>query len=225
LADEALPAVPNRKGESRGRTATNEPADLDDWHLWWVPQRTQDRWHTLRRTEWPPRAALTHRILSTERTARDLQFGAARRNWETCEVPSTTGRVEVCLTARDPVLSAAWYAELLGMQTQYDHTSDDGQMRYVCLVEPSSLFVLCLVGHARSTGEPFTEFRTGLDHLEFVVASRDDLEQWAERLNELGVPHSGVKNLDYTANAMLTFRDPDNIQLEFFWRANAPRGA
>jgi glyoxylase I family protein len=140
-------------------------------------------------------------------------------------VPSITGRVEVCLTVRDPVLSAAWYAELLGMQTQYDHTSDDGQMRYICLVEPSSLFVLCLVGHARSTGEPFTEFRTGLDHLEFVVASRDDLEQWAERLNELGVPHSGVKNLDYTANAMLTFRDPDNIQLEFFWRANAPRGA
>jgi hypothetical protein len=56
-------------------------------------------------------------------------------------------------------------------------------------------------------------------------AARDDLEQWAERLNELGVRHSGVKNLDYPANAMLTFRDPDNIQLEFFWRANAPRSA
>jgi hypothetical protein len=38
----------------------------------------------------------------------------------------------------------------------------------------------------------------GLDHLEFLVA--------------------------YTANAMLTFRDPDNIQLEFFWRATAPEG-
>jgi glyoxylase I family protein len=84
--------------------------------------------------------------------------------------------------------------------------------------------VLCLVGHAKSTGEPFTEFRTGLDHLEFLVASRVDLDQWAERLDELGVPHSGVKNLDYTANAMLTFRDPDNIQLEFFWRATAPEG-
>jgi len=31
-------------------------------------------------------------------------------------------------------------------------------------------------------------------------------------------------DLDYTPNAMLTFRDPDNIQLEFFWRAaNAAR--
>ena len=37
--------------------------------------------------------------------------------------------------------------------------------------------------------------------------------------DELGIPHSGVKELDYTPNAMLTFRDPDNIQLEFLWRA------
>jgi hypothetical protein len=34
-------------------------------------------------------------------------------------------------------------------------------------------------------------------------------------------PHSGVKAPEYTGNAMLTFRDLDNIQLEFFWRASA----
>jgi glyoxylase I family protein len=155
----------------------------------------------------------------------DRQIWVARRDWETREVPSITGRVEVNLTVRDPLLSAAWYAELLGMQTRYDHTSADGQMCYICLVEPSSSLVLCLVGHAKGTGESFSEFRTGLDHLEFLVSSRDDLEHWAQRLDELGVPHSGVKNPDYTANAMLTFRDPDNIQLEFFWRATAPGGA
>ncbi len=47
----------------------------------------------------------------------------------------------------------------------------------------------------------------------------EDLNEWAERLNRLGIPHSGVKKPEYTRNAMLTFRDPDNIQLEFFWRA------
>jgi glyoxylase I family protein len=137
-------------------------------------------------------------------------------------VPSITGRVEFNLTVRDPALSAAWYAELLGMQTRYDYTSDDGRMRYICLVEPSSSLVVCLVGHTENTGEPFTEFRTGLDHLEFLVESRDDLDDWAERLDQLGVSHSGVKDPDHTSNAMLTFRDPDNIQLEFFWRAAAP---
>jgi glyoxylase I family protein len=134
-------------------------------------------------------------------------------------VPSITGRVEINLTVPDPVRSAAWYAELLGMQQRYDFAGADGRMRYICLVEPRSGLVLCLVGHATNPGEPFSELRTGLDHLELLVARRDELREWADRLDELGIPHSGVKEPPYTKNAMITFRDPDNIQLEFFWRA------
>jgi catechol 2,3-dioxygenase-like lactoylglutathione lyase family enzyme len=67
---------------------------------------------------------------------------------------------------------------------------------------------------------PFSEFRTGLDHLEFFVPRRADLDQWAKHLDTLGAVHSGIKEPPYTANAMITFRDPDNIQLELFWRAN-----
>jgi hypothetical protein len=33
-----------------------------------------------------------------------------------------------------------------------------------------------------------------------------------------------VKAPGYTPNAMVTFRDTDNIQLEFFWRAPAELG-
>ncbi|WP_116995461.1 VOC family protein [Desertimonas flava] len=134
-------------------------------------------------------------------------------------MPEITGRIEVTLTVRDPAASADWYTNLLGMRPTYDHTSDDAAMRYVGLVEPRSGFVLCLVGHAANPGDEFCEFRTGLDHLEFLVERHDDLVEWAERLDELGIAHSGVKKLDYTRNAMLTFRDPDNIQLEFFWRS------
>ena len=32
-----------------------------------------------------------------------------------------------------------------------------------------------------------------------------------------------IKEPAYTANAMLTFSDPDNVQLEFFWRAAKPQ--
>ncbi len=45
-------------------------------------------------------------------------------------------------------------------------------------------------------GRPFREVVTGLDHLEFMAHSREDLY-----------------------GSALTFRDPDNIQLEFFWRS------
>jgi glyoxylase I family protein len=138
-------------------------------------------------------------------------------------MPSITGRVEVNLTVRDPDRSAAWYRELLSMEERYDFASADGSMRYVSLVEPTSGFVLCLVGHASNPGEPFDEVRTGLDHLEFLVARHAELQEWADRLDELGIAHSGVKDLSYSDNAMLTFRDPDNIQLEFFWRASSGR--
>jgi glyoxylase I family protein len=137
-------------------------------------------------------------------------------------MPSITGRVEVNLTVRDLDRSAGWYTELLGLQKRYDFISADGDMRYVSLVEPASQLVLCLVGHASNPGERFDEVRTGLDHLEFLVGSREELDEWADRLDELGIAHSGVKNLSYTDNAMLTFRDPDNIQLEFFWRSSLP---
>jgi catechol-2,3-dioxygenase len=134
-------------------------------------------------------------------------------------MPPITGRIEVNLTVRDPSRSAVWYSELLGLEQRSDYTGDDGQLRYVVLREPATGFILGLVGHATNSGEAFNETNAGLDHLEFLVDRRDDLDGWAERLNELGIPHSGVKDLDYTPNRMLTFRDPDNIQLEFFWRA------
>jgi len=134
-------------------------------------------------------------------------------------VPSINGLVEVNLTVRDPGASADWYRRVLGMEVRYDHTSDDGRLRYVSLVEPGSGLILCVVGHADNPGDPFSELRTGLDHLELLVEHRHDLDEWADHLDALGIAHSGVKELDYTPNSMLTFRDPDNIQLELFWRA------
>jgi glyoxylase I family protein len=138
-------------------------------------------------------------------------------------VPSINGRVEINLTVLDPVRSGAWYRELLGMETRYEFSAPDGSLDYVCLGEPRSGLVLCLVGHATNPGDRFSESRTGLDHLEFLVDQRSDLDEWAVRLDTLGIEHSGVKEPSHTQNAMLTFRDPDNIQLEFFWRRSLRR--
>jgi catechol 2,3-dioxygenase-like lactoylglutathione lyase family enzyme len=150
-----------------------------------------------------------------------VRYHAAQR--ETCGVPSITGRVDVNLTVRDPLVSAAWYGQLLRMEQLYEFVPADGRVSYVCLVEPGSGLVLCFVGHPTNRGEPFDETHTGLDHLEFIVATRDELDEWASRLDQLGVEHSGVKQPAHTENAMLTFRDTDNIQLEFFWRSPSTR--
>ena len=91
------------------------------------------------------------------------------------------------LTVRDPATSALWYSELLGLQVLYDYAGEDGRLHYVALVDPESQLVLALVGHQEHSGEQFSEFRTGLDHLEFLVNRREDLNDWAERLNGLGI--------------------------------------
>ena len=132
-------------------------------------------------------------------------------------MPDIVGQA-VILTVSDAVRSAAWYRDLLGMTDTDRYVEPDGHIEQVQLTDRHSGVELCLVAHRRAGG-PFDEFRAGLDHLEFLVARRGDLDDWASRLDELGIPHSGVKEPSYTANAMLTFRDPDNIQLEFFWRS------
>jgi len=129
----------------------------------------------------------------------------------------------VNLTVRDLQRSATFYSDLLGMEVTYQYPqaiTPDTQMGYLCLREPITGLEICLVHHAVNSGDPFNEFRTGLDHLEFLVATRADLNEWANRLDTLGIAHSGISEPSHTHNAMLTFRDPDNIQLEFFWRAS-----
>lgn len=135
-------------------------------------------------------------------------------------MPDIAGQV-VILTVSDVDRSAAWYCDLLGMEETSRYVQPDGHIALVHLAGPRSGVEVCLVAH-RSGGGGFDERRIGLDHLEFLVARRSDLDAWAARLDVLGIHHSGVKEPSYTPNAMLTFRDPDNIQLEFFWRAAYP---
>jgi catechol-2,3-dioxygenase len=75
-----------------------------------------------------------------------------------------------------------------------------------------------LVGlHQHATPAPqgdFSEYRVGLDHVAFGCANRAELEAWARRLDELGIEHGGIKDAAYGSG--VSFRDPDNIALEFF---------
>ena len=63
-------------------------------------------------------------------------------------------------------------------------------------------------------GDVFDEFRIGLDHIAFGCASREEIESWPARLDALGIEHGEI--LDRPYGSGLAFRDPDNIQLEFF---------
>ncbi len=88
--------------------------------------------------------------------------------------------------------------------------ADFGTAR-ILLHRPTSL-VLALVRHDAAYDGPFTELRTGLDHLGFAVTSRDELVAWERHLQELGVEYTPIRDMEFGAH--LNFRDPDHIALE-----------
>lgn len=80
--------------------------------------------------------------------------------------------------------------------------------------------VLGLHHHEANDGSVADESRTGVDHVTFGVARREDLDTWATWLDEQGVTHSGVIDAtDPMRYSTVVFRDPDNIQLELAYMA------
>ena len=63
-------------------------------------------------------------------------------------------------------------------------------------------------------GDRFDPDRVGLDHLSFGVASRADLEQAVRLLDEQGVRHGAITSLPSFGIDVLSFEDPDGVQLE-----------
>ena len=75
-----------------------------------------------------------------------------------------------------------------------------------------------MAGRSSQDGTLFDEARTGLDHIGFRVADRAALDAWVAKLDELGVEHSGIRDItEPTPFSTLVFRDPDNIQLEMIY--------
>ena len=74
---------------------------------------------------------------------------------------------------------------------------------------------LTLTAHEQQTGEPFDEHRAGVDHIAFDVGSAEAVQELKERFEASGVVHSEIKKAA-SGSAMITLRDPDNIQLEVF---------
>jgi glyoxylase I family protein len=128
-------------------------------------------------------------------------------------MPDFPPLAHVALTVRDLSVSVPWYEALLGAKPALDEDTDPDFHHTVYLIGNGNLIGL----HQHGTPAPdekFSEFRVGLDHVSFACANRAELEQWARRLDELGVEHRGIKDASYGSG--VSFRDPDGIALEFF---------
>jgi catechol-2,3-dioxygenase len=97
----------------------------------------------------------------------------------------------------------------------FGHRDDERGYEVKYFIEPNSGVVMGFEQHDANPGSPFDERRVGLDHLSWDVESRAELDAWLARLNERGIPHSGIAEQDMWD--VLLFRDPDNVQLELIY--------
>lgn len=127
------------------------------------------------------------------------------------------GVSHVAFTVTDLERSKEWYGRVLGWQPLYD--GEEEGINFTLGMLPNVGIFLGLRQHSGGTGDPFDPGRTGLDHVAFGVGSRDDLEVWQQRFEELGVTYTPIVDAPY--GHVLNFKDPDNIALEIFTMPSA----
>lgn len=118
----------------------------------------------------------------------------------------------VAITVKDLGVSRAWYGRLIDADPVLDEPTDSGFHHTVFMVGQT---LIGLHEHpSTDAADDFTEFSAGLDHIGFGCADRSSVEQWEQRLDDLAITHGGIVDAHYGSG--LSFRDPDNIALEFF---------
>lgn len=117
------------------------------------------------------------------------------------------------LSVTDLDRSVGWYQQVLGLQITAE--VEGAGFRRTRMRSPSGEVTFTLTCHDERSGDRFDERRTGMDHVSFRLAP-EELPVWKARLEQLAVEHSDVKSSS-SDTALITLRDPDNIQLELFF--------
>ena len=133
-------------------------------------------------------------------------------------MPNFSRVSHISFSVRDADASARWWAALLGL-TEIDRVAGDGWQGILLLHAPSRT-IIEFQQHDGNQGETFDPRRTGFDHMAFKVDTRADLDEWLARFEQLAVSHSPIAEREY--GAVLTFKDPDGIQFEMFFKADHP---
>ncbi|MGD9960137.1 alpha/beta fold hydrolase [Nocardioides sp.] len=133
---------------------------------------------------------------------------------------TSTGFAHVRLTVTDIARSKAFYDKVFGWPTAVDESAKadddavatDPQQFYGGVVYQTPQGTLFGLRPGGSTS--FDPTTTGLDHLSFAVESRAALEAVVEDLGEAGIQHGEVTDLSGAGIAILSFQDPDDINIE-----------
>lgn len=123
---------------------------------------------------------------------------------------TTTGIHHVRLIVTDPARSLAFYTSLLNFKVAAELPPG-----YV-MTNGNILLGITTAWDAGQAipNDRFSPNRVGLDHLSLSVANRAELEKAAALFDQHGVEHGVISDLVPFGITILSFSDPDGIQLE-----------
>jgi glyoxylase I family protein len=133
-------------------------------------------------------------------------------------MPTFSKISHVSFSARDAQASAAWWTRVFEL-TEIERVEGPG-WKGILLIHPATATIIEFQQHDANAGESFDPSRTGFDHMGLKVDTRAALDEWQAHFEDLGVTHTPVVERDY--GCVLTFKDPDGIQFEMFFREEHP---
>jgi glyoxylase I family protein len=119
----------------------------------------------------------------------------------------TSGLNHIIMTIKDAQVSRAFYGDLLGFEIR--------ELADGFFFVTGGVMIFFFPSRHPLPDDRFNEFRIGLDHLSFTAPSEAALQSFAEHLQSHGVETQGVETY-HTGHRYVAFRDPDNIQLEYW---------
>jgi glyoxylase I family protein len=133
---------------------------------------------------------------------------------------TSSGFAHVRLTVTDIARSKEFYDQVFGWPIAVDAS---GRVDEPGVRESPEQFYGGVVYQTPSGGllglrpvgtDRFDSTVTGLDHVSFLVSSREDLTGAERSLDAAGIEHGEVKDLTSAGLAILSFSDPDGVHLE-----------
>jgi glyoxylase I family protein len=140
---------------------------------------------------------------------------------------AVTSLHHVSIRVQDPDRSRAFYEKVLGLsflelrvgpETSSAWRGSPSEGTMLATQAGDTFVILAPPLEGTPDDDRFSERRIGIDHLAFGVDDRATLDELVERLRGEGVETAGVETDPVLNKEYVAFRDPDNVQWEFYMR-------